>query len=275
MFNLPEPSRYRLGNPPLVLAVAQATYPIQGRLASLEGITPIQDQIRQTFPYMGQVQIDQLAFVVGPAGAAAPPQTSRSTSWRFTDDSGWTADVGPSSTSLAVGRSYETVDEMSTRFSLLLRGLHESGGVPRCDRLGVRFIDIVPIAPGEHWAEWFRPEIVGWIDAPILAPDSVLQMSLNQSTLGAPLHADGFDLQLQSVIRHGLLPAGTEIPAITPERLDTPGFILDIDVAAIGPQPFDQEALLARSRLLHQNIDSFFRWCLSPQGEAHFELQEL
>src|SRR6266446_3027194 len=102
IFELEPPPRYRLENPPLALAVVQLNFPILGRLQTLEGVTPLQDALTATFPYMQVVQVDQLEVVLGPGQSAfAPPQ--RSVGWRLTDDAGWVLNINPATAHLAIG----------------------------------------------------------------------------------------------------------------------------------------------------------------------------
>ena len=279
MFDLPTPERYRLDNPPLVLAVAQVNYPILGRLQSLEGITPLQEAIRGSFPYMQMVQVDQLAVVLGPTVEASSPATAQRTiAWRFTDDAGWTLNINPASAQLAVGKEYTSVEDMERRLRVVLEALVTAAGVPRCDRLGVRFIDFAQIGPGEEseWRSWFRPEIVGWTSMEIFSEGTVLQSTLQQTVLVAT-SGDPGPANTHALIRNGLLPAGTVLPKPdgSQEILSNHAYVLDQDMFVDAPQPMEVDALVRQFRAMHLDIDRFFRLCLSPVGEVHFALRKL
>ncbi|MHB8328562.1 MAG: TIGR04255 family protein, partial [Acidimicrobiales bacterium] len=88
MFGLDPAPRYRLARPPLIQALGQVRFPVRSRLATLEGVAPVQERLDAVFPYMKQQQVQQVSLLVGPAGpAAAEAQVAQT--WRFDDDAGW------------------------------------------------------------------------------------------------------------------------------------------------------------------------------------------
>jgi uncharacterized protein (TIGR04255 family) len=275
IFDIPAPRKYRLERLPLVLAVVQLNYPIVGRLQTLEGVTPIQEALKDVFPYMNRIQVDQLAVLVGPnAPTVGEPQ--RTVGWRFTDDSGWVLNLNPSSAHIAVGKEYSSVGDMEERLVAVINALVEAGEIKRAERLGVRFVNFAEIQDGEQlsWRSWFRSEIVGWTGMDFFAEGSILQSNIQQSVLVGP---NGRGPRVQSLVRNGLIPAGSVMP--TPdgsqEPLKTNAFVLDIDVFLETPQPMTKGALIEQFRSMHGDIDAFFRECLTPAGETHFGLVEL
>ncbi len=278
MFDLPDPGRYILRRPPLVMALVQVQYPLIGRIEELAGITPIQEAIKDVFPYMERLQVNQVMLAFGLGGPVQPPAQQTTVAWKFTDDAGWTAAIDPGSTSLSVGVNYTNVDDFTTRLGRCLRALRDAANIPRCTRIGVRYVNVARIAEGEQWAGWFRPELAGWIATDIFTAGATVDSSISQTSVRA---AGTGDLAIaphpvQAVIRNGLLPAGTIIPVgnISPlQPLAVPGFILDIDVSIAGPQPFDVEVLLRQFAGLHQQIDRFFAWSLAEPGRQHFGME--
>lgn len=277
MFNLPDPGRYRLERPPLVLAVVQVQFPIIGRLQELAGITPIQEELRAVFPYMERLQTQQLTLAFTPGAVVQPPLAETSVGWKLTDDQGWTVLIEPGAATVSIGPSYGSIDEFAQRVELLLASLHSAGGVRRCNRLGVRYVNLAAVPPDDQqgWVRWFREELTGWIATPIVTTDTVLDSSISQTTLHSrPTgNLSVAPHQVNGVVRHGLLPAGTAIPVatVTPlQPLSVPSFILDIDIFSTGPQPFDATNLARQFRAFHSEIDRFFRWSLAPEGEARF-----
>ena len=279
MFDLPDPGSYRLTRAPLVLAAVQVQFPLIGRLQELAGITPVQEAIRDVFPYMERQQTSQLTLAFGPAGPVQPPAAEATVSWKFTDDAGWAALVEPGSATLVVGREYTHVDDFQLRFDRILLALRDAAQVPRCDRIGVRYINVAQIAPGDTtWAQWFRPELAGWIATDIFEPATTVASSISQTSLVAPGTGQltSAPHQVQAIVRHGLLPQGTTIPvsSLAPlEPLSLPSFILDIDGFIVGPQPFRVELLQQQFLGLHEQIDRFFYWSLAEPGLQHFGIE--
>lgn len=277
MFDLPEPQRYRLRRPPLVLALVQVQFPIVGRLQELAAITPVQEALRPWFPYMERVQLNQFTLAIGPAGPPQAAQAEASVAWKFSDDAGWTFIVEPSSASLSVGPTYDSVEEFADRLTSVFRALRDNAGAPRCDRLGVRYVDVVEVPPGDPgaWARWFRAELAGWVGTPMFTDDTALDGSLAQTSLRSPAVGplSASPHQVQAIVRHGIVPPGTVIPGanIVPlPPVQAASFILDMDIFTVGPQPFEPDRLIEEFRSFHGQIDRFFRWSLSPEGETHF-----
>lgn len=271
LFQLPEAPRYRLQRAPLVQAIAQVRYPIIARLESLSGIAPLQDALREDFPYMEQEMAQEVSLVVGPAGPAAGASEA-SITWKLTNDSGTQIVVGAGSASLSAGASYTTVEAFAADFERMLNALI-SVGVPRCDRLGVRYLSVAEDLPGEDrsWRRWFKPELLGWAGSEIIA-DGVLETSINQVMLRQPPTGDlsGPPADIQATVRHGAVPGQTQVPSIPPLHIAVPSYLIDLDVYSVGHQRFQPASILEQFELFHQQIDRFFFWSLTDEGAKHF-----
>lgn len=276
VFALEPVSRYRLQRPPLAQALAEVRYPARALLQTADGIVPLQERLLSTFPYMEEEQSQQVRLVVG-SEVTAPPDVQPQRIWRFSDDAGWTLRVASANTILSVGAEYADFGEFQTRLLTVLTALHELAALPRCDRLGLRYVDIAQVTPGEEdaWRTWFRPELAGWSTGGLLADNTRVRTTITQTHLDAPPLVEGGDtpLDVQALIRHGYVPAQSVIPALAP--IENPGFLLDLDLFVEGHQPFDPERLTGQVVALHDQIDRFFRWALTPAGEDYFGLEEL
>ena len=271
LFQLPEAPRYRLEQAPLAQALAQVRYPLVAALETMAGIAPLQEALRDKFPYMEQEMVQEVSLVVGPAGPAAGAGAA-SVTWKLSNDAGTRIVIGAGSATLSAGPSYTTVEDFSTDFSHVLDAL-ESVKVPRCDRLGVRYLSLVPDVPHKDraWRQWFKPELLGWAGSDVVA-DKALETSVNQVTLRHAAVGDlaGLSAEVQAVVRHGSVPTGTELPGIPPLRLEEPSYFLDLDVFSVGAQPLRPSAILQQFAAFHQQIDAFFYWSLTEKGLEHF-----
>jgi len=267
-------ARYHLANAPLVQALVQVRFPVSARLATVEGIAPIQQGLRGTYPFMQQLH--QMNIQIGPG--AAPPGIVGGSAWELRDDDGWAVAIAPDSATLSVGSAYEGVEEFGRRFVEMVQVLCEVEQVPRCDRLGVRYISVAETIPGDDasWRSWFRPELVGWVGNAVVVEPTSVTSAINQvqlSSLPTPVFAGA--QAMQALVRHGLVPAGTVIPGAPPVTTGAVSYILDIDVSVEAPQPFSADSLEEQFTELHSQIDRFFRWTLTPNGETHFGLEEV
>lgn len=275
MFQLPQPRRYRLEDAPLVQVLAQVRFPVVAHFQELTGVASVQDALLDMLPYLEQRQVQQLTIALGP-DVMAPAPSATTVVWRFTGDDQWTLVLAPDAASLFVGDGYRGIDDFAQRFSRVLKALYETKRVLRCDRLGVRFLNVVESPPGdEHaWARWFRPELVGWIGAGLLREHTSLHSSITQSQLATPPVGPfaGAPATVQALIRHGVLPAGTGIPLESGEArtVSQESYVLDLDCFIQAPQRFDLETLIVQFGALHTQIDTFFRWSLTEEGLEHF-----
>ena len=76
-------------------------------------------------------------------------------------------------------------------------------------------------------------------------------------------------------MRHGAVPANTELPGIPPLRIAEPSYFLDLDVYSVGPQPFEPAAILEQFSIFHRQIDRFFYWSLTEEGLEHFGISNV
>lgn len=278
MFDLPPVHRYRLARPPLVQALGQIRYPLRALLQTLDGIAPFQERLLGLFPYMNEMQVQQVSLLVGPAGPAVnQPQTART--WRFTDDAGWALVVAADNATLSVGPQYGNFEEFRERMRAVAEALEETVGTPRCDRLSLRYVDIAEVPPGEQdaWQRWFRPEITGWSATEVVGDETRVVTSLTQTQLAAqPVgELSGPPAEVQAIVRHGYVPPNTMVPGITTAQPRGAAFLLDMDLFVQAPQPFDANELARQITMLHEQIDRFFRWALTPVGAAYFGLEEI
>jgi uncharacterized protein (TIGR04255 family) len=278
MFGLEPTPRYRLATPPLVQAFGQVKFSARAKLATMEGLAPVQDLLDPTFPYMNPQQVQQVALLVGPGGASAAGSPATQV-WRFEDGAGWSLNLSADTATLSVGPQYGEFEEFSARFRAVLAALADGAGVLRADRLGIRYVNIAEVPPGEPaaWQRWFRQELTGWPATETVADGTQLVTTLTQSQLTAPPVGElaGPEADIQALVRHGLIPGNTMVPGVLPKEPRGPAFLLDIDIFTEGPQPFVPDELARQLTMLHDQIDRFFFWALSEDGAAYFEREVL
>lgn len=276
LFDLPSPPAYRLGNAPLAQALAQVRYPLVASFETLAGVAPLQALLQETFPYMEQERFQEISFVVGPSGPEAGG-SGESVSWKFTNDAGLLLTIGAGSASLTAGESYSGVEDFTAVFNQLLSAL-KAARVQRCDRIGVRYLSVAAGLPGDPsaWRRWFNPDLIGWVGSPVVPSESLL-MAISQVQLSHPATGDlaGPPADIQAVVRHGAVPAGTSVPGLPPVTVPEASYLVDVDVYVAAAQRFDPDALTRQFTQFHSQIDRFFYWSLSDEGRTHFELHLL
>jgi uncharacterized protein (TIGR04255 family) len=272
MFRLAPAPSYHLDRAPLAQALAQVRFPIIAILESLAGIAPLQEALRGRFPYMEQKDTHEVGILIGPGGPSEPMTSSQKT-WELTDDYGYRLVVQPDRATLSVGDSYSGIGDFGDVFGQVLGAL-QNYGVPRCDRLGVRYLSIAADDPGSpgQWQVWFRQELRGLVD---IVETTSLRTSQTQLQLRTPAtneYAD-FPAAVQAIIRHGFAPRGSDLPGVPPIKLGSDAFFLDLDLFSNGQQAFDAAPIAAQFRKLHAEIDRFFYWALTDDGRDYFGLE--
>lgn len=267
MFSLDAVARYRLGRAPLVKALAQVRFPLLAHLQTLEGVAPIQERLRPTFPYMDQTH--EVALMVGPTAASGS-----SINWVFTNDDGTKLSLAPGAATLEMGQEYEGVREFAALFRAILDAIGDPERLNRCDRLGIRYINVVDVPPGDPiaWTRWFRPELSGWVGDGVLDGGAALLSSVTQSLVAGTTASVNYPVQAQ--IAHGYVPAGSALPDFG-MQFPNAAFLLDLDIFVQTPQPFDIDAISGQFSALHDEVDRFFYWTLTDAGREHFELEEV
>src|SRR5664280_1580260 len=254
MLDLPSPPRYRMSAAPLAQALVQVNFPIVTRLQTLDGAAAVQAALGKRYPYLAQNVVQQMSLMVGPAGPAAPQQTSQNVVHELTSDDGWTLTLAVSSATLSVGHDYAGVDDFAQRFTELCGALAATGDLPRCDRLGMRYLDVVEIEDADGWQEWFQPQIVG-VAAPALSQETLLS-SLTETRLRK--QPDGpfqsLRVPVEGILRHGVVPAGSVLAGVPPRPVQQRTFVFDMDTFVTAPQPFDSEALADQFLALHTAV---------------------
>lgn len=272
MLTVPVPPQFRMTAAPLVQALVQVQFPIVTVLQSLDGAAAVQAALGTRFPYLRQNVVQQMALMVGPAGPAAPP-TSLNVVHELTSEDGWNLTLTVSSATLYVGEAYRGRADFAERFHELCEVLAGTARVGGCDRLGLRYLDVVEIDDAEGWQTWFQPEIVG-VSGPELTGDNLVS-SLTETRLRS--QPDGpfatLPAPIEGVLRHGVAPAGSVLAGVPPRPLTQRTFLLDLDTSVNftpTPQAFDPEQLTEQFRALHSEIERVFHWAVTEQGREHF-----
>ena len=275
MFNLDPAPQYRLARPPLAQALAQVRFPLIGKLRTFEGITPLQDALTIDFPYMERVVATGVNL--SPGGVEVQPE--QEISWHLTDDEDRLVIVNSNSITLSLGVQYSGNKDFLDRFGRIIAVAQQSYSLRRCDQLGVRYLDVVPDVGDDQgrWRNWFQDAIVGWAATEIVRGDTLLNASVSQIQMSSPAVGDLsiMPADVQGVVRHGVAPQGSVAPGFPPVQFHDRSFFLDMDLFVPGRQEFEVERIIRQVAVLHSQIDRFFRWSLTDEGEKYFGLEEV
>jgi uncharacterized protein (TIGR04255 family) len=278
VFRLEPPKPYRLGHAPLAQALVQLNFPLQARLSNLEGMAPIQDLLGGRYPTLTQRHVQGIQFEMSSEGPPQAMMAGGNIVFDFASDDGHRLAFSPHQVVMSASSSYGGVADFLGRFGELAHVLADVVRVPRVDRIGVRYISLAESLPGDEdaWRAWFKPEIVGWTSSGIIEDETKVHLSIQQTMLSSQPVGElaDFPADVQTAVRQGIAPAGSVIPASPDIQIAIRSFLLDLDASAAGAMPCDQDLLGRHFQTLHAQIDRFFRWSLTPEGENYFELSE-
>ncbi len=239
--------RSQLPNSPLVEVVYEVKFP--GDFALIDGLARIQNELRVEFPKL---------LVPN----AAPGEAPSLQHYRFAS-----ADlqntVGVALNSIIVSTKCYTVfpafESLVTRVLEIIHGVHEP---PEFRRLGLRFVNLLPLIPGS--LEGIHP----WLKIGASLPDVVGGKLVEPAQCSFVLERDG-----GSRLRITCGPAQAAAqspggPSIGKYPMAVDGFLLDLDAFVLDATAGEDLAFLPRA---HHIIDSTFFGLLSDAGVAALE----
>lgn len=239
----------KLQHAPLVLVVAQARISPVLRMETF--IPDIQENLRSHgLPRFNVAQAQEL--VLGPQ-----LQFSMTPQWTFADKDGREEVVVSPSAVTVLTKEYDTFDTFSERLQQILGIVGEATDVALCERLGLRYVDLVRVGENEELADYLKPGLIG-----IPAEDLKFKKILYR------FEARGATSVGEMVLRAFQTQDGTFLPPdlVTTQlkfdvELDNEEFVtvLDFDHGSVAPRDFEPSALIRSLWDLHDSIDLAFR----------------
>ncbi len=243
-----------LSNSPLIAVIAQVRFPPIASIAREDFIGPFQERIREAYPVLRQEREVSLLLTpqgVQSGGDAAPV-------WRFLDrgqQPEWKVSLATSFVALDTSR-YSSRSDFLTRLRTVLHALAETVGPSVCDRLGVRYVDRVVLDdPDVDLTSLVKPEVLG-VATVVSGAHTELVHSIADTEFrlsDATLHG-----------RWGWLPASAQLDPFHGDVVDSPSWILDLDMYDTNPGSLDIEELTSRAATFAERIYRFFRWAVRP-----------
>lgn len=239
---------------PLIAVIAQVRFPPVASIAREDFIGPFQERIRETYPVLRPER--EVSLLLTPQGVHTGGDASPV--WRFLDrseDPEWKVSLAPSFLALDTSH-YSSRADFVGRLRAVLDALVGTIGPSVCDRLGVRYVDRVVLDDEDtDLASLVRPEVLG-VARVEPGPETALVHSISDTEfrLGdATLHG-----------RWGRLPASAQLDPFHGDVVDSPSWILDLDMYETGLGSLDVDELTSRTATFAERIYRFFRWAVRP-----------
>jgi uncharacterized protein (TIGR04255 family) len=250
-FTEPLPAEVPLPRAPLVRVLCQIRFPAVLSVESQEFVAPFQEELRSSYPVLRQEQTE--GFMLGPSGFVP---SKAQTAWRFHDLSdAWRLSLTSTFVALETSK-YTSRAEFMERLGAVVAAAERHIKPTVADRIGIRYLDRLDASALGRLPELVRPELVG-INA------GELSEHIRQSVTESVFLSDS----AQMLARWGQLAEKTTMDPEFMPPLDTPSWILDVDMSSKPGDntPFTVADVLPKARGYAERIYAFFRWCIKDE----------
>jgi uncharacterized protein (TIGR04255 family) len=239
-----------LSPPPLARVLTQVRFSPVLAVADETFVGQVQQRLIEEYP-LARSEMELAVMFAPGAEAPAPTQTKL---WRFHNaDESWRVTLGTGFVALETS-DYVGHADFFGRLERVLEVVAELVRPPQVERTGVRYIQRLT-EPDDlaRLSEYLRPEVAG---ACTLVDDGAqIALCLTQTQAAVD--------DTKVTARWGVLPPNAGIDAAIPP-VETPSWVMDIDVFDERREPFDPAALAARALDHSRRQYRFFRWAVEP-----------
>ena len=255
-FNLGPIPEIHLARAPLEKVLAQVQFSLTPELVSDEGEHQLAAALTR-YPVRRRGQ--SINLKINPATASMEKEAV--TTRIFTDpESSWVVTVMNTAVSLETA-AYDSRDDFCRRAREVFEAVAAVSTPPIVDRVGLRYIDrVCDEADLERLDNYLNPRL-RVLDGAVASPLTV-EYSISDTILRI-----AEDERLK--VRSGLLPPRAVFdPVIAP--IDTPSWVLDLDIFTTGRYPLLPDKLDERLSRYAEHIYSFFRWATTDEFQEAF-----
>lgn len=238
---------------PLVFALTQVRFPKAPHLVARSAIDRLLAALRDDLPILREEAAAPL-IVAQVGGQSIVSAAQQQSVFRFySSDEKWKLSLTEDSISFDTS-AYESRDDFLDRLARCLEPVMEVGPPVACDRVGLRYVDLIDREHLDRLADFVRPEVLG-VSAIAMLPGQLVH-SFTQTLVRMQ------DVEMQ--LRWGTLPADVMFDPTYPRTKDT-SWVLDMDVYTTNKSEFSVEAILERERIFADSAYRFFRWATTPE----------
>jgi uncharacterized protein (TIGR04255 family) len=241
----PPPPRVDLPNAPLAWVVVMVRFPMVLEVEQPDVLASFQFALRDRYPLGVLEQVQELTV------GSQPLPTKKV--WRFQDEKAWRVSLSQDFLALET-RAYSSSEDLFERLAEVLRALMSKLQPARVERLGVRYIDRICGDELRDIQHLVRPEIAGVACTPAM-------QNCQHAFSDNAFRVDDNLL----IARWGLLPANATMDPSVIAPLESPSWILDLDMVSQQPFSFEEEAIVSRARAFASRIYTFFRWATTTE----------
>jgi uncharacterized protein (TIGR04255 family) len=255
----------QLQNAPLVHVLAQVVFsPIWELSERVKGFRPAIHSMG--FPWVAEGQVHRVTVT-----DQAPPKVDLKPRWDFLSADKTTGIMLTEEALVLQTTAYTSSAPFRYRLHDVLRALREATDVEFVQRIGLRYIDLVRVAPGERFSQYVHPGLLGfpWRDAPDLQARAIgLRTEAIAQTAVGIMAVRSAVLPPGQMVPADLLPAVLRYPTLLEEsQTGLSGLALDFDHFVQfdeTPLPFDVDRIVDIVHQLHGGSRAAFEAAGTP-----------
>ncbi len=255
-FRSPPPEEVALPEAPLERVIAEVRFPLLLAAEIPARVAAVHERCRATFERVEEAVVVERRLL--PDGLLRAEMTV----WRFLDgaDGDWVASLSRRSLVLET-RRYRSRKDFVDRMRRLLLAVGEEMHPEQVERIGVRYIDGVPVASVSELDGMVRPELLGRL--PGVGSD-LLEADIRHLVARAPVE----NARLQ--VRWGWVPAGRSHDPVALEPAERSAWVLDLDAGIDRPgRGYEPGWLSECLERLAARCYSVFRWFVTDRFLEH------
>lgn len=261
----------QLARAPLARVLTQLRFPRLTRLVtSDEAVNAVAAALADLYPQFDEAR--EFTITLTADGLSQTPAPGRVWHLKSADEE-WQVSFGAEFLTLHTS-AYISREDFVARFSNVVEIFAAHVSVPRCDRVGVRYINRVELhdIQLEELRPLVRSELLGGLAVPLA--DVRLVTAMSEALYDVSSRTDPTSgLQVEPTdglqARWGLLPAGAQLD-LALQPLQVPSWVLDVDAFRASPSTFTPAAASAQVRELAERAYRFFRWAVTEDFLARF-----
>jgi uncharacterized protein (TIGR04255 family) len=223
-------------------------------------VPEIQERLRKAgFPELREGQIHNQIVFGGKTVAE-----DRATQWSFVNKANTTS-IQLNFDAITVHTTeYTRFEDLEATIKLAISTLHEIVAPSQVHRYGLRYVNVIPIAPGSGFDQWVHPSLLGYPNLPNAQRVGSFSETVMVTESSSRLVARCITMHSGIPIPADLMPCSLKLPFPIPMK--EPFVILDNDHGRVGPEDFDPIAAVEVIASLHDMLELTFQTSVTPQA---------
>lgn len=253
----PPPKQIPLPRAPLVRVLAQVRFPQLLVIQEGENLSSFQEHVRDSYPFLTKGDGQNVRIELSPHGPKVHSEPS--VIWQFVDESGnWRLSLAPDAVTVETKKYISRADFLE-RLEIVLKVVEDVFAPKIATRVGIRYVDQLKDGAFDVATQLIKPSVVGMFG--LVDRDRIVH-----GISEIALKADEGNL----LVKWGQLPPKTTFDPNILEPIESPSWVLDIDMSSEIRQPFAAKSLKSNLESFSERVYSMFRWVIEDEFISYY-----